>query len=337
MATFDIILFIFAAITIGVNVGHWIYERRKWNVSSKDIEEFEKKKKEVISLIEKDRKDFEERESKKALETIELKKRELEQQRSFYSQQENQLLLNYEEKKNQVNEKIEALQTKLTEAVEKQAKIEAEQIQSTMDYYAQERASIDTDFNNFKAEIQEKLAILKENLRKEEARQQEIIEEYKRAEQIKQNKDFYRIVLSENAQQDVAKLRHIADELHDPSVLYKLIYKTYYERPFNEMVGRVVTGRGNTGIYKITNLENGRVYIGQTRQTFKERWRTHLKRGIKAEPGTQNKLYNAMWEEGAENFTFEVLSECSADELNTKEREFISLYHANTWGYNSTS
>lgn len=52
------------------------------------------------------------------------------------------------------------------------------------------------------------------------------------------------------------------------------------------MVGRVVTGRGNTGIYKITNLENGKVYIGQTKQAFKERWRTHLKRGVKAEPGT---------------------------------------------------
>ena len=50
--------------------------------------------------------------------------------------------------------------------------------------------------------------------------------------------------------------------------------------------------------YKITNLENGRSYVGQTRQAFKERWRTHLKRGVKAEPGTQNKLYAAMWEDG---------------------------------------
>ena len=122
--------------------------------------------------------------------------------------------------------------------------------------------------------------------------------------------DRHRVTLKENELEDVKKLKAIAAELHDPSILYKLIYKTYYERPFNEMVGRVVTGRGDTGIYKITNINDGRVYIGQTRQAFKERWRTHVKRGLRAEPTTNNKLYAAMWEEGVENFTFEVLSEC---------------------------
>lgn len=101
------------------------------------------------------------------------------------------------------------------------------------------------------------------------------------------------------------------------------------------MVGRVVSNDAAAcGIYKITNLENGRSYIGQTRQAFKERWRTHLKRGVKAEPGTQNKLYAAMWEDGAENFTFEVLATCAPEELNEKERDYIALYHADTWGYN---
>jgi hypothetical protein len=53
------------------------------------------------------------------------------------------------------------------------------------------------------------------------------------------------------------------------------------------MVGRVVSNEAAAcGIYKITNLENGRCYVGQIRQAFKERWRTHLKRGVKAEPGT---------------------------------------------------
>lgn len=172
-------------------------------------------------------------------------------------------------------------------------------------------------------------------LKKYKQKQSEIIEQYKREEEIKNNKDFYRIVISETAQQDIKKLKNIAEELHDPTVLYKLIYKTYYEKPFTEMIGRVVQGRGNTGIYKITNLENGRVYIGQTKQTFKERWRCHVKRGIRAEIGTQNKLYTAMWEDGIENFTFEILSECAADELNEKEKEYIEFYNADTWGYNS--
>lgn len=235
------------------------------------------------------------------------------------------------------DDQLQALAAELATEVQNKSKEGALQLQSIMDYYDQQKINISEEFQNFSVEMKAKKAQLEKEVKAAEAKQQEIIEEYKRAEKIKEDKNFYRIVLSENDIEDVKKLRKIADELHDPSVLYKLIYKNYYERPFNEMVGRVVTGRGNTGIYKITNLENGKVYIGQTKQAFKERWRTHLKRGVKAEPGTSNKLYNAMWEEGAENFTFEVLAECDTDELNGKEKEYISFYHANTWGYNSTS
>jgi hypothetical protein len=39
-----------------------------------------------------------------------------------------------------------------------------------------------------------------------------------------------------------------------------------------------------------------------------------------------NKLYQAMWDEGVENFTFEVLQTCKPEELNTLEKDFISLY-----------
>lgn len=235
------------------------------------------------------------------------------------------------------DEQLQSLAAELALEIQNKSKEGALQIQSVTDYYDQQKVNISEEFQNFTAKIRTKKAQLEKEIKAAEAKQQEIIEEYKRAEKIKEDKNFYRIVLSDNDIEDVKKLRKIADELHDPSVLYKLIYKNYYERPFTEMIGRVVTGRGNTGIYKITNLENGKVYIGQTKQAFKERWRTHLKRGVKAEPGTSNKLYNAMWEEGAENFTFEVLAECDTDELNKKEKEYISFYHANTWGYNSTA
>ena len=39
-------------------------------------------------------------------------------------------------------------------------------------------------------------------------------------------------------------------------------------------------------------------------------------------------------EYGLQNFTFEILLECNRDELNEKEKYFISLYQADTYGYN---
>lgn len=234
--------------------------------------------------------------------------------------------------------RLKELEDKLVQSVGESSKNEAIQLQGVVDFYATKRQEIYDDFEAYQEKINTRRSELEQILKKEEAKQQEIIEQYKRAEQIKQDKNFYRIVLSEDAQDDVKKLRKIAGELHDPTIIYKLIYKTYYEKPFTEMVGRVVSNEAAAcGIYKITNLENGRCYIGQTRQAFKERWRTHLKRGVKAEPGTQNKLYAAMWEDGAENFTFEVLATCTADELNEKERDYIALYHADTWGYNGNN
>lgn len=231
--------------------------------------------------------------------------------------------------------RMKELEEQIVQSVSESSKNEAIQLQGVVDFYATKRQEIYDDFEAYQEKINTRRNELEQILKKEEAKQQEIIEQYKRAEQIKQDKNFYRIVLSEDAQDDVKKLRKIAGELHDPTIIYKLIYKTYYEKPFTEMVGRVVSNEAAAcGIYKITNLENGRCYVGQTRQAFKERWRTHLKRGVKAEPGTQNKLYAAMWEDGAENFTFEVLATCAPEELNEKERDYIALYHADTWGYN---
>ena len=244
---------------------------------------------------------------------------------------------NLHESEEHYKERLKELEEQIIQSVNEKSKNEAMQLQGVVDFYENRRQEIYTDFEAYQEKVKARREELERILKREEAKQQEIIEQYKRAEQIKQDKNFYRIVLSEDVQEDVKKLRKIAGELHDPTIIYKLIYKTYYEKPFTEMVGRVVsTEAAACGIYKITNLENGRSYVGQTKQAFKERWRTHLKRGVRAEPGTQNKLYSAMWEDGAENFTFEVLATCSPEELNQKEREYIALYHADTWGYNGT-
>lgn len=285
---------------------------------------------EQYAQISKDRQSEQEKQLEKIKQEIDLKKTQYETELTNLQEEVNNA-------KNRRTEQLQQLAQSLTLEINEKSKEKALQLSSITEYYEQQKTNIVNEYNNFIDEINDKKSELTHQLRQAEARQLEIIEEYKRAEKIKQDKDFYRIVLSEDALEDVKKLRKIASELHNPTVLYKLIYKEYYERPFNEMIGRVVTGRGSVGIYKITSLENGRVYIGQTRQNFKDRLRSHVKRGVKAEIGTQNKLYTAMWEDGVENFTFEILAECTISELNEKEKEYIALYHADTWGYNSTA
>ena len=84
-----------------------------------------------------------------------------------------------------------------------------------------------------------------------------------------------------------------------------------------------------TGIYKITNLVNGKVYIGASRR-IETRWYEH-KRSVKSPIHSDLEAY------GLENFKFEVLLECPEDMLCQWERDMICLYDADDpeKGYNS--
>lgn len=92
------------------------------------------------------------------------------------------------------------------------------------------------------------------------------------------------------------------------------------------------------GIYKITNLKNNKVYIGQSRN-ISQRWKRHVSDSKNSsKPGYDYPLYRAFRKEGIENFEFTILEECSYDELNEKEIAIISLFDATnpSKGYNLT-
>ena len=89
-------------------------------------------------------------------------------------------------------------------------------------------------------------------------------------------------------------------------------------------------------IYKVTNKINGKIYIGQTIQSVKDRWYRHCgKSGIsKAELNTHFK--RAILKYGKENFTIETIEVCDSTELNDREKFYISYYNSYINGYNST-
>lgn len=84
------------------------------------------------------------------------------------------------------------------------------------------------------------------------------------------------------------------------------------------------------GIYKITNQLNGKSYIGQSIH-IEQRWIEHQYNSSKC-----SLLRYALQKYGIQNFTFEVIEECSQDELDEKEIYWISYYGTFENGYNLT-
>jgi hypothetical protein len=78
-----------------------------------------------------------------------------------------------------------------------------------------------------------------------------------------------------------------------------------------------------TGIYKITNPK-GKVYIGQSTNIF-NRWEDYKKNKCKG----QVKLYNSFKKYGFDNHIFEILEECSLEQLDKLEYEHKSKFIKN--------
>lgn len=84
-------------------------------------------------------------------------------------------------------------------------------------------------------------------------------------------------------------------------------------------------------IYKITNLINNKIYIGKTVRSLHERWLEHCRCTDTSRP-----LYRAFHKYGLDNFKFEPIEECSLEQINERERYWISYYDTYHNGYNAT-
>lgn len=158
------------------------------------------------------------------------------------------------------------------------------------------------------------------------------IEAAKREEAKRSEQDFYKLILSDSDIYEIQCLRQVEPFLRDKEALNKVIWKVYYEKPYTDLIGRVIGSKVKTGIYKITNLENQMCYIGQA-VNIADRWKQHIKRGIGAEAPTRNKLYPAMLAIGVHNFSFEIIEECDRSLLNEREDYWQEFFKAKEFGY----
>ncbi len=142
------------------------------------------------------------------------------------------------------------------------------------------------------------------------------------------------ITLSDRDIADIEIIQEIGAKIGRSDAIFKLIWTEYIQKPIQAMCKMVGADR-TRGIYKITEISTGRMYIGQALD-IGTRWKDHCKTGIGIGSTSYmtNKFYKALHKEGIYSFTFEILEEGNFD-LNERERFWIEHFNATGFGFNT--
>ena len=227
---------------------------------------------------------------------------------------------------------FDLMQEKLSQAAEKEAdkfqeaqKIAEEEYLKALEDIAQETAAA-------LASKREEVNVAEQQLATLRAKADAAIAAAKREEEKLLEIDKYKILVSELDLLEINRLREIAPYFRNARAIYKIIWESYYRNNTTDLINRIMGTGVHTGIYKLTNTKNQKIYIGQA-VDIGTRWKDHIKAGLGIDT-PNNMLYSAMMEDGVENFTFEVLEECGRSHLNDREKYYIAFYRSQEWGYN---
>lgn len=183
--------------------------------------------------------------------------------------------------------------------------------------------------DEYQIQINEIEAILSDFKRKQEIIGQEIL----RRRAIEEQQDFYRVCLSEEQLRDIDVLKEVIPKLINRSNLNKLIYDVYCSKEVQSMTKRVLNGGQPSGIYKITRMKTGEIYIGKS-TNVRDRWIQHCKTACGCGTIAHSILHTTMEKDGLQNFTFELLEEVSKDKLSEREKYWINFYKSKEYGMN---
>ena len=196
-----------------------------------------------------------------------------------------------------------------------------------------EVAQLENNYNAHKENLDRDISTLREELSDLKARREAYIEALKAEEKRQQDRAFYTINLTEENKEDIKILRSIEDKLHNSEALNRLIYDVFIKKPLGDLLLRIIGENTYGGIYKITNLDTQRAYIGRSTD-IKKRLTEHVKGAFNISTIADQEIHRVMGREGVDKFSFEVLEKVEKEKLNEREKYWIDFYQTQSYGYN---
>lgn len=250
------------------------------------------------------------------------------------------LLKEKEKRYNEVNQDLETYKAgKMKEIDSTAAEYEQRKRTEIEQILKQAELNANSNFNNQvdsylarRSQMQSEIEKIKSELEEERTKRAAINEEILRRRQVEEKQDFYRIQLDPNDKDDVEILRSVAPRLRHPEAINKVIWSAYYQKPLAELRKRVAIE--GSGIYKITRIKTGEVYIGKA-VNVSDRWTSHVKTALGVGTLASSQLHRVMREDGPEQFVFELLEETPKEKLSERESYYIDFYDSKTYGLNT--
>ena len=151
-----------------------------------------------------------------------------------------------------------------------------------------------------------------------------------------QDKLYYTIQTPDEYKKDIEYLlTEVSPKIQHPDIINKLVWAEYV-KPYIDDTFKRVGIEDKSGIYKITNINSGKAYIGKS-TNIKKRLADHFKSAIGIKTIADQSIHHAILETGFWNWTIEYIIYCDKEQLNDMEKYYIDFFKTQNFGYNKNA
>ena len=187
-----------------------------------------------------------------------------------------------------------------------------------------------------KEDLLKNIETVKAELEVERSKRAAINEQIRKQRELEEQQDFYRIKIDPRDVDDIKILRDIAPRLRHPEAINKVIWSGYYQKPLAELRKRLLPDGDVSCVYMATRMKTLEMYIGQT-TSFDKRLQEHTRSALGIGTLASSMLHKKMYEDGPEQFLWQILEVVPKDKLRERESYYIDFYKSNKFGLNTLS
>lgn len=167
----------------------------------------------------------------------------------------------------------------------------------------------------------------------QEERYESLLEPLRKYEIEQQERLYYTIQVPDEYKEDISFLLNtVSQKVQHPDIINKLVWAEYV-KPYLDDTFKRIEIKAEPGIYKLTNIDSGKSYIGKS-TNVKKRISDHIKSSIGITSIADQAVHHEILKTGFWNWTIEIITYCDKEQLSELEKYYIEFFKTVTYGYN---